>query len=90
MKKFILILLLIVNGFYIGNFLIDFGIRFSSTLNVFFGIVFVISIILSGMFLFRSKRESGNHPYLSLVVLSISFASLGWFTFFNYLSLIMG
>lgn len=90
MKKIILVLLLIVNSFYIGNFLIGFGIRFSSTWNVFFGIVFVISILLSGMFLFRSKKKSEYSPYLSVAVLSISFASLGWFVFFNYLSLLMG
>lgn len=90
MKKILLSLSLLVNGFYIANFLIGSGIRFSSGWNMFFGAFFVSSIFSSIMFLFRYRRESENSPYLSIAVLSISLASLGWFTFFNYLSLIMG
>ncbi|WP_128524323.1 hypothetical protein [Halobacillus litoralis] len=90
MKKFLLVLSLIINTCYIGIVLIDFDIRFSAAWNIMFGVFFALSILLASVFLFQSRRRLGSHPYLSVSVLSLSLASLGWFLFINYLSFIMG
>ncbi|RDY67615.1 hypothetical protein DXT76_18950 [Halobacillus trueperi] len=89
MKKTLLAISVIVNLLYLINVLVDFGIRLSSVMNVVLGLIFVVSILGSLFFLIQSKQNSGYHPYLSLTVLTLSIASFGWFTFINYLSLIM-
>ncbi|GGD25255.1 hypothetical protein [Pontibacillus salipaludis] len=88
--KTVLALSLLVNLFYLINVLISLGIRFSNIINGILGIIFVVSIGGSVLFLIRSKQRKGYHPYLSLTVLTLSLASLGWFAFINYFSLIMG
>ncbi len=90
MKKILLTISVIVNLFYLINVLADFGIRLSNPMNVILGFIFVVSILGSIIILIRSKQNSEYHPYLSLTVLTLSLASLGWFAFINYFSLIMG
>ncbi|WP_027953660.1 hypothetical protein [Halobacillus kuroshimensis] len=90
MKKILLAISVIVNLIYLINVLVGIGIRLSNVMNVILGLIFVVSILGAIYFLVRSKQDSGYHPYLSLAVLTLSIASLGWFAFINYLSLIMG
>ncbi|WP_101841974.1 hypothetical protein [Halobacillus sp. Marseille-P3879] len=90
MKRFLLILLLIVNLLYIAAVLTGYPMRFSFGWNVGLGLVWIGCLLLSGIFLIRSGRKSGYSPYLSLTVFSLSLASLGWHAFINYLFLIMG
>ncbi|MBX0356742.1 hypothetical protein [Halobacillus sp. Nhm2S1] len=86
MKKLLFLFLLCVNVFYIAHALLDFGLRFSMEWNILLGSLFVISLVYSSIHLLRSIK----HSLLSVAVLSLSFASLGWFTFMNFLSIIMG
>ncbi|MEC3883309.1 hypothetical protein VKA52_06190 [Halobacillus sp. HZG1] len=86
MKKLFFLFLLFVNVFYIAHVLFDFGLRMSLPWNVLFGFLFITSLLYSSIHLLRSKK----YALLSVTVLSLSLASLGWFTFINYISLIMG
>ncbi|WP_431802327.1 hypothetical protein [Halobacillus andaensis] len=90
MKRFLLILLLIVNLLYIAAVLIGYPMRFSLGWNVGLGLVWVGNLLLAGIFVFRSGKKNGYSPYLSLAVFSLSLACFGWHAFINYLSLIMG
>ena len=90
MKKTLLFLSIVIQTFYITTVLVEFSIRWSDSWNLFFGIIFILSILYSCFLLYRSRNSSGNHPYLSITVLSLSLASLGWFSFINYLSLMIG
>ncbi|RWZ58585.1 hypothetical protein EQV77_06355 [Halobacillus fulvus] len=86
MKKILLWLSILINLFYLTNFLFDFGLKLPGFINVILGGVFVASLISALFLLIRSKKHEG----LAVTVLSLSLASLGWFVFINYLSLIMG
>lgn len=90
MKKFLLVLSVIINLLYWFNVFADVGLRLAPLMNILFGLTFLVSILASIAFLIRSKQNTGYHPYLSISVLTLSLASLGWFSFINYLSLIMG
>ncbi|WP_226577598.1 hypothetical protein [Halobacillus litoralis] len=90
MKRILLSLSVLVNLFYLINVLGGFGIRMPDLLNVIFGLIFVVSILGSIIFLIRFKQNRGYHPYLSLMVLTLSLASFGWFAFINFLTGIMG
>ncbi|MYL39582.1 hypothetical protein [Halobacillus litoralis] len=90
MKKTLLVLSVIVNLVYLIHVLVDLGIKLSNVMNVTFGLIFVVSISGSIYFLIQSRENPGYHPYLSLTVFTLSIASIGWFAFINYLSLIMG
>lgn len=89
MKKFLLVLSVIINLIYWINVLADVGLRLSPLMNILFGLMFLGSIFGSIICLIRSKQNTGYHPYLSVSVLTLSLASLGWFSFINYFSLIM-
>ncbi|MYL49760.1 hypothetical protein GLV98_09690 [Halobacillus litoralis] len=86
MKKLFFLFLLFVNVFYIANALFGFGLKMSLEWNVLLGLLLITSLLYSSIHLLRSKK----YALLSVAVLSLSLASLGWFTFINYLSLIMG
>ncbi|RDY72648.1 hypothetical protein ACJA3J_08575 [Halobacillus sp. SY10] len=86
MKKQFFLFLLVVHVFYIAHALFDFGLRMSMEWNILLGFIFITSLFYSSIHLLRSKK----HPLLSVSVLSLSLASLGWFTFINFLSIVMG
>ncbi|WP_430786860.1 hypothetical protein VBD025_14925 [Virgibacillus flavescens] len=90
MKKAVLLIMLLINLVFIANFLIGIGFRLTNLWTVLLGAFFIISILFSGIFLFRSRKKPGYHPYLSLGVLTLSSGSFAWFIFLNYLSLLMG
>ncbi|SMQ78054.1 hypothetical protein SAMN05444673_3216 [Bacillus sp. OV166] len=87
MRRFILILLLLINVFYIANYLINFE---SFAFNNLWIVFFIISFGLSILFLFRSKKQSAYNPLLSIAVLVASISSLGAFGFQYLLSNLMG
>ncbi|REJ11134.1 hypothetical protein [Halobacillus trueperi] len=86
MKKLLFLFLLCVNVFYIAHALLDFGLQLSMEWNILLGLLFITSLFYSIIHLLRSKM----YPLLSIAVLSLSLASLGWFTFINFLSIVMG
>ncbi|KON68787.1 hypothetical protein AKG34_08265 [Peribacillus butanolivorans] len=87
MKKFILILLLLINVIYIANYLINFE---TFTLNNLWIVFFIISLSLSILYLFQSRKKSGYISYLSIAVIFASFSSLGAYGFLYILSNLMG
>lgn len=87
MKKFILILLLLINVIYIANYLINFE---TFTLNNLWIVFFIISLTLSILYLFQSRKRSGYISYLSIAVIFASISSLGAYGFLYILSNLMG
>ncbi|MBA2173716.1 hypothetical protein H0266_02275 [Halobacillus locisalis] len=90
MKRWLLIVLVVMNALYIYSTFVDWNIRWGNVWTMFMAVLLLGSMVLSGWFLLRSRKRSGYHPYLSVVLLSLSIASFGWFAFLNYLSFIMG
>jgi uncharacterized membrane protein HdeD (DUF308 family) len=88
LRRIILILLLLINVFYIANFLINFDS--STTLNILWIVFFIISFCLSIFYLFRSRKNSGYNPYLLIAVLVASIGSLGTFDYLYFISNLMG
>lgn len=88
MRRIILILLLLINVYYIANFLINFDS--SKTLNSLWIVFFIISFCLSLFYLFRSRKNSGYNPYLLIAVLVASISSLGTFGYLYFISNLMG
>ncbi|PIC89345.1 hypothetical protein CSV71_10515 [Sporosarcina sp. P21c] len=88
LKKMILTILLLINIFYIANFLINFE---SFTLNILWLIFFIVSICVSLIFLFNSKVRSDYRPLiLSVMVIVISIGSLGSYGFLYFITHLMG
>lgn len=87
MRKILLILVLIINFVFIFEYLINFGnFEFSS----FWVTFFVLSLMLSALYLLRSREEEGYFPKLSMAVMIASSASLGAFLFQFLLGSVMG
>ncbi|MDQ0216710.1 phosphoglycerol transferase MdoB-like AlkP superfamily enzyme [Oikeobacillus pervagus] len=78
MKNLLLILLLLANIFYIGNYLIRFEILSIHSMWI---ALFIVSICYSVFYLFQSRKHSNFHPYLAIAVLSASVSNLGAFGF---------
>jgi hypothetical protein len=76
LRKVILTLLLLINIAYIVSFLV-FG---TSLLNNLWVGAFIVSILLTIYYVFRSKKQNYN-PYLSIAVLALSMGSLGLYVF---------
>lgn len=87
MKRFTLILMLLINVIYIASYLIHFD---SSTLNTLWIVFFLISLGLSILFLFHSKHQSGQYALLPIAVLVASISSLGAFVFQYFLANLLG
>ncbi|MBP1080797.1 Zn-dependent protease with chaperone function [Bacillus capparidis] len=87
LKKLVLLLLLLINVFYIVNYLINF--EFIS-LSYFWLVSFIISLVLSTLYLFRSRKQSGYNPYLSVAVLVASISSIGAYGFKYFIANLMG
>ncbi|RID85006.1 hypothetical protein D1970_10585 [Mesobacillus zeae] len=83
MKRFILILMLLINVIYIASYLINFD---SFTLNKLWIVFFLISLCLSILFMFRSKKQS----VLSIAAIVASISSLGAYGFQYVISNLMG
>lgn len=90
MNKALLIVLLLINTFFIVSYSIGFNFVMGTFWTVFFGVFFVMSIVISTILLIRSRKASENLTYLSLAVLTLSIGSFGWYLFINYLFLLMG
>lgn len=82
--------LLVINALFIGYYLSDIDFRFNAIWLAFLWAFFLTSIVVSSLFLYRSRIEEGFHPYLSITVLAISIGSFGWFLFLHYLFLLIG
>lgn len=87
MRRFLLIVLLLGNLFYITDFLSNYD---TFKLNNLWVIFFSISLYFSILFLIRSRKKSGYSPYLSISVLVTSISCLGTFPFLYFLSNLMG
>lgn len=87
LRRFLLIVLLIGNVFYITNFLSNYD---TFKLNILWVIFFSISLYLSILFLTRSRKKSGYNPYLSISVLVTSISCLGSFVFLYFVTNLMG
>ncbi|MFQ3544353.1 hypothetical protein Q7A53_09705 [Halobacillus rhizosphaerae] len=90
MKSIFFVLSLGINVFYLLNTLFVFHIRFSVGTKVAFGLFFLLSIGISVAVLFRTRKGSNRTSILFVAVLCLNIASLGWFAFLNYLSLLIG
>ncbi|MED4286332.1 hypothetical protein P4679_30830 [Priestia megaterium] len=87
MKKAVLLVLFLVNLFFIVKYLITFEAGFSALWLP----IFIIGIILSIVFMVRSKTERSSYsPILSIGVLVTSLSSLGALGFHYFLSNLMG
>lgn len=87
MKKAILLVLFLVNLFFIIKYLVTFEAGFSALWLP----IFIVGIILSIVFMVRSKAErSSFSPILSIAVLVTSLSSLGALGFHYFLSNLMG
>ncbi|MEW9501037.1 hypothetical protein [Jeotgalibacillus marinus] len=80
MKKIILVLFLLANLFFIGNLLIS-----SDPMLHFWGVLFIIGIIVPGVLL-----SKGEYLTLSLVVLFTNLGSFGLFLFLYFLTNLIG
>lgn len=87
MRKFILFFLLLVNVFYIVNYLINFE---TLPLNILWIVFFILSVCVSIIFLFRSRKQNGYNPLLPIIVLAVSIGSLGAYGFLYYIAHLMG
>ncbi|OCB97890.1 hypothetical protein SRCM101294_00807 [Bacillus amyloliquefaciens] len=85
MKKAFLLLFLIINLFYITNYLFEYADPFN-ILGFFWLIVFVLSVVLSITVLFSFKRISNLSLLLSLGVLVSGISSLGVYGFYFLLA----
>jgi hypothetical protein len=83
LKRSILILMLLINVIYIASYLINFD---SFTLNKIWIFFFLISLCLSILFLFGSKKQS----VLSIAALVASISSLGAYGFQYFISNLLG
>lgn len=82
MKKLLLSLFLLVNLLFVLNFLA--GALFSPT-NILWAVLFVLEVVVSGVFLSQK-----SHPLLSLSVLVTGVASLALFFYLYFLSKLLG
>ncbi|PGZ95198.1 hypothetical protein COE51_21480 [Bacillus pseudomycoides] len=87
MKKFILVLLLLVNVCYIVIYFTNFEVFAPNFVWIVF---FMISLCLSMLHLYRSRKQSGYNPYLAIAVLVTGISSLGAYGFRYFLSDFMG
>ncbi|MET3318991.1 UNVERIFIED_ORG: hypothetical protein ABIC97_002086 [Peribacillus simplex] len=87
MKRFVLILLLLINVIYILNYLINFE---TLPLNNLWIVFFIISLCLSILYLFQSRKKYGYNSYLSIAVIFASISSLGAYGFLYILSNLLG
>lgn len=87
MRRFILILLLLINVFYIANYLTNFE---TFALNILWISFFIISLCLSILYLLRSRKQATYNPLLSIAVLVTSISSLGAYGFKYFISNFMG
>jgi hypothetical protein len=85
--KVSLILLLLINIYYIVSFLAFFGTSILN--NVWLG-TFIVSLLLSIFYLIRTRKQKGYNPYLSIAVITFSMGSLGLYVFIYYLSNLLG
>ncbi len=88
MRRIILTLLLLINIFYVANFLINFDT--STTINSLWIVFFIISFCYSIYYLFRTRKDSNYNTYLLIAVLVASIISLGTFGYLYFLSKFMG
>ncbi len=79
LNKIILIILLLIDIFYYGYYVLH--IESTMLLNGFWTFIFIVGIILSSIFWFRLENKSGYTQYLSIAVLVTSVSSLGAFGF---------
>lgn len=87
MKKFILVLLLLVNVCYMAIYFTNFEVFAPNSVWIVF---FIISLCLSILYLYRSRKQSGYNPYLAIAVLVTGISSLGAYGFRYFLSHLMG
>jgi len=84
MRRFSLLLLLLINVFYIASFLT--GFETSITLNSFWSIFFILSLCIAIFYLSRSRKN----PYLLIAVFATTISSLGAYGFLHFIANFMG
>ncbi len=90
MKRLILILMLLIDLAFISMVLIGDPFRYDNGWTFTLGGYFLLSILVSGFFLRKTKKTRELWPYLTVSVLALSLSSLGWLVFMKYLFLIIG
>jgi hypothetical protein len=87
MKNSILTIFILANGYYLVSYVFNYSVFLQSIIWL---VTFIVSLCISAFLFLRLSRHTREKPYLSLVLLCLSVASLGFYALNYFIANLLG